>query len=56
MVSKIDRRSQVEAELRIQMGDKGEEWGTISIAEWWVAIKDQFILNVLVSPIAIWGY
>ena len=54
MGSKIDRRSQVEEELGIPMGDKGEDWKTVPIAEWWMATKDQFILHVLVSPIEIW--
>ena len=54
MGRKISRPSHVEEELGIPIGDKGEDWGTISIAERWVAIKDQFILHVLVSPIEIW--
>ena len=53
MGSKINRRSQVEAELEIPIGDKGEYWQTISNAQWRVVIKDQFILHVLVSPIEI---
>ena len=54
MRSKINRRSQVEAELEIPMGDKGEDWETISIAHWWIMMKDQFILHVMVIPVAIW--
>ena len=52
--SKINRRPQVEAQLGIPMGDKGEDWETMPIEEWWVAIKDQCVLHVLVSPIDIW--
>ena len=54
MGSEINRMSQVEAELEIPMGDKGGDWETISIAQWWMMMKDQFILHVLVSPIEIW--
>ena len=46
--------SQVEAELEIPMGAKGEDWKTISIAHWWIMMKGQFILHVLVIPVAIW--
>ena len=53
MGRKTNRLSQVEAELGIPMGDKGEDWEAISIAERWVAINDQFALHVLVSPIEI---
>ena len=50
--SEINRMSKVEAELDIPMGDKGGDWETISIAQW-RGMKDQFILHVLVIPIAI---
>ena len=54
MGSKINRMSQVEAELEIPMGDKGGDWKTISIAQRWMVMNDQFLFQVLVIPIAIW--
>ena len=53
MGSKINRRSQAAEEPEIPMGDKGG-WETIAISQWWMAIKDQFVFHVLVSPIEIW--
>ena len=55
MGSKINRSSLVEAGRDILMGDRGEEeWKTISIAQWWVVMKDKFLLRVLAIPIEIW--
>ena len=53
MGCKINREGLVEAELEIPLGEKGD-WETISIAQWWTAIKENFILHVFVSPVEIW--
>ena len=53
MGSKINREVLVEAELEMSMGKKGEEWETISIAQWWIVMKEHFLLHVFVSPIEI---
>ena len=52
--SKINKRSQVEAELGISMGEAGEAWRTISIAQRWVAIKENLAPHVLVIPFGMW--
>ena len=57
MGSKINRKGLVEMELEMPLGEKGEDWKTrktISIARWWVMMKEHFLLHVLVSPIEIW--
>ena len=36
------------------MGDNGEDWKTISLAQWWVYLKGAFFQQVLVSPFEIW--
>ena len=53
MGSKINREGFVEMELEMPLGEKGEDWNTISIAHWWVMMKENFLLHVLVSPIEI---
>ena len=50
MGSNINRRSQVEAELEITLGETGEDWKTVSIVHWWVVIKEEFIAHVMVGP------
>ena len=52
--SKINRGSQVEAELRISMWVAGEDWETISIVHRWVAIKGKSAPRVMASPFEMW--
>ena len=52
--SKINRRAQVEAGPVISMGEAGEGWGTISIVQWWVVIKENVAPHVMASPFEMW--
>ena len=54
MGSKIDRKSQVEAELEITLGETGWDCQTVSVAQWWVVIKEKFVTHVMVGPFAMW--
>ena len=53
--SKINRRDLVEAELGISLGEAGGDWETISIAQWWVAIKENSAPRALAIPFGMWG-
>ena len=52
--SKINRRGWVKQELEMPLGEKGENWKTISLSQWWVGMEEYILLHVFISPIEIW--
>ena len=40
--------------MRIQIGDNGDDWKTISISHWRLYLKDAFATHVLVSQFGIY--
>ena len=55
MGSRISRKSQVEAELEIAIGETGWGWKTVWIVQRWVVIKEKFSTHVMVGPFGMRG-
>ena len=53
--SKINCRGRAEHALDMPLGDKGEDWETISLKQWWLEMKEHVSHRMFIGPIDIWG-